>query len=170
MVGYVLTPIGSTNDLQHCFPLQQLHMLRLLTDVKFVMQLLPSHLPSFVWNGLKLTPSFFLRLLQFVSCLLLHLPGWRNDLEMMISSFDIILETDHEIASFQQFANLLSWANVLHLALKLVLEKNWHIIQMLLVLVKLLFGVGFHSQHFTEVWHEATMDMTQRMFWALGWD
>jgi hypothetical protein len=41
---------------------------------------------------------------------------------------------------------------------------------MLLVLVKLLFGVGFHSQHFTEVWHEATMDMTQRMFWALGWD
>jgi hypothetical protein len=48
MVGYVLTLIGSTNDLRHCFPLQQLHMLRLLTDVKFVMQLLPSHMPSFV--------------------------------------------------------------------------------------------------------------------------
>ncbi len=32
---------------------------------------------------------------------------------MMISSFDIILETDHKIASFQQLASLLSWANVL---------------------------------------------------------
>jgi hypothetical protein len=68
-----------------------------------------------------LTPSFFLQLLQFVSCLLLHLPGSSKDLETMISSFDIILETDHEIASFQWFANLLScWANVLYLALKLV--------------------------------------------------
>jgi hypothetical protein len=59
MVDYVLTPIGSTNDLRRCFPLQQLHMLRLLTDVNVVMQLLSSHLPSFVRNGLKLTPSFF---------------------------------------------------------------------------------------------------------------
>jgi hypothetical protein len=33
MVDYVLTPIGSTNDLRRCFPLQQLHMLRLLTNV-----------------------------------------------------------------------------------------------------------------------------------------
>ncbi len=42
---------------------------------------------------------------------------------MMISSFDIILETDHEIASFQRFASLLSWANVLHLGLKLMLKE-----------------------------------------------
>jgi hypothetical protein len=48
MVDYVLTPIGSTNDLRRCFPLQQLHMLRLLTDVNVVMQLLSSHVPSFV--------------------------------------------------------------------------------------------------------------------------
>jgi hypothetical protein len=73
---------------------------------------------------------------------LLRLPGWRKDLETMISSFDIIWETDHEIASFQWFANLLScWANVLYLALKLVfnfvlyvmyIKPHLHVIKRLL--------------------------------------